>query len=217
MTGESEELETQLSSIRAQLRLRSDGETSIGSMHAALSQLSVSEARARLRVAHLRRALSAVGRRTAAIVKLKAGSDASGVLIMDPRVSDGSGGLGALDHSQGQDAVVERDKAAELTANTRVLALKGTEYVERKRTLEERREAIAGGKNRVEINDVLQLRYAVAEKIRVLEEKKDRLSGYQDLPPDMHLAQLKLAEKKMQLASLIKKKDSLLQSIMNAE
>ncbi|KAJ3029649.1 UNVERIFIED_CONTAM: hypothetical protein HDU68_011553, partial [Siphonaria sp. JEL0065] len=101
---------------------------------------------------------------------------------------------------------LEAEKAKELNQNARILNAKGTEYDQRIQAL-----SFAPPLNLDTLDDS---QASINNLLASLKVKKDTLAAFKELPPDIHLANMMLAEKKLKLTELIQKKDKLLQSIM---
>ncbi|KAJ3247240.1 hypothetical protein HDU78_004774 [Chytriomyces hyalinus] len=109
---------------------------------------------------------------------------------------------------------LETAKAKELSANSRLLAMKGEEYKDRIARLSSQMATISAS---IPTVDKLEALHSEADaRLAILTQKKHLLDGLQQLPPDLHLAQIKIAEKKHELSRLIQKKDAQLQRIMDS-
>ncbi|KAJ3034246.1 HAUS augmin-like complex subunit 1 [Rhizophlyctis rosea] len=104
----------------------------------------------------------------------------------------------------------EDEHLNDLKRNTTMLQQKGQEYEERLEYLESQ---YTPEMDSIRIEVLRKLEDEVRELANEVKEKEDRLKGFQDLPPDITLAKIKLEEKKHYLEELVQRRHELLGSI----
>ncbi|KAJ3164025.1 hypothetical protein HDU88_005678 [Geranomyces variabilis] len=105
---------------------------------------------------------------------------------------------------------LQRQRTREWTRNARMLEEKGEEYADRLQSVEER---IDPSLSSYAPETLLDLAEKVDAMQTDLANKRAVLKGFADLPPDPVLANLKLAQRKMELRGLIERKQEILSSI----
>ncbi|KAI9091712.1 hypothetical protein DFS34DRAFT_653387 [Phlyctochytrium arcticum] len=94
--------------------------------------------------------------------------------------------------------------------NAVVLQQKGLEYEERLELLEN---AIPPSSSKYQYSSLLELQNEVASLADTVKCQGDRLKTFRDLPPDLTLSKLKIAERRTELNDLIERKQDILNSI----
>ncbi|KAJ3207536.1 hypothetical protein HDU83_004705 [Entophlyctis luteolus] len=109
----------------------------------------------------------------------------------------------------------DEDHIRALELNTSVLTQKGEEYDERARLLE--RERPDGRSNELRginaFEELEALHTEISQNREALRAKMELLATCSELPPDVTLARVKLAERRQQLHALVVQKDALLRGI----
>ncbi|KAJ3054371.1 hypothetical protein HK097_001980 [Rhizophlyctis rosea] len=104
----------------------------------------------------------------------------------------------------------QKEDLDEWKRNTDMLQQKGQEYEER---LEQLDNLYTPEMDEIRVEVIAEIEEEVRQLSKVVKEKEKTLKGFQDLPPDITLARLKLDEKKHYLQELVNRKHELLESI----